>query len=186
MTKRFAGAPPDCPRCPDLVKNRSQVVNGTGSGESGVMFIGEAPGKQEDEQGEPFVGRSGSLLDEALEAAGIEREEVRISNVVRCRPPGNRDPKRSEVQNCHEYLVEEVASVGPDVVCVLGRVAAGALLGESVTLRDVVGTERDLELDGESYPLIINYHPAATIYDRSKTGKFRAVIERVVERAQKN
>lgn len=176
-------APPDCPRCPDLVENRTRVVNGVGSGELGLMFLGEAPGKREDAQGEPFVGRSGSLLDDALEEAGASRGEVRISNVVRCRPPDNRDPRGDEVENCREYLEREVEELEPDVVCVLGRVAASALLGESVTLRDAVGVDGDITIGEVEATLVVSYHPAATIYDRSKTDEFRELVATAVELA---
>ncbi|MFB6189807.1 MAG: uracil-DNA glycosylase family protein, partial [Halapricum sp.] len=96
----------DCERCPELVASRSRIVNGVGPTDADLVFVGEAPGAQEDEQGEPFVGRSGDVLDDALRDAGLSRADVRITNCVRCRPPDNRDPKREELDNCRGYLEE--------------------------------------------------------------------------------
>src|SRR6056297_3081402 len=122
----------DCQRCPDLVDSRSRIVNGVGPPDADLLFVGEGPGENEDQQGEPFVGRSGSVLDEALGEAGVLREEVRITNCVRCRPPGNRDPTTEELANCRGYLDSEIAAVEPSVVVTLGKVPSEHLLDRSV------------------------------------------------------
>jgi len=114
----------DCTRCPDLVDSRSRIVNGVGPAEAALLFVGEGPGKTEDQQGEPFVGRSGSVLDDALGEAGLLREEVRITNCVRCRPPENRDPTTDELANCRGYLNSEISTVDPDLVVTLGKFRA--------------------------------------------------------------
>jgi len=144
------------------------------------MFVGEAPGKREDELGEPFVGRSGEVLDEVLNGLGLSREEVRISNVVRCRPPGNRDPRSSEVDNCRDYLEDEVAHFEPEVLCTLGRVAASSLLGEPVSMGESLGRRGTMELGGVEVEVFLSYHPAATLYDKSKRPVFEQGLEEAV------
>src|SRR6056297_1460256 len=111
-----------CERCPALVESRSRIVNGVGPDDAALLFVGEAPGAQEDEQGEPFVGRSGSVLDDALRDNGLSRADVRITNCVRCRPPENRDPRTEELANCRGYLEAEIERIDPDVVVTLGKV----------------------------------------------------------------
>ncbi|MBS1263654.1 MAG: Type-4 uracil-DNA glycosylase [Methanonatronarchaeales archaeon] len=177
----WASAPQDCRRCPPLVESRTRVVNGEGSCSSGLMLLGEAPGRREDERGEPFVGRSGEVLDEALTGLGLDRDDVRISNVVRCRPPGNRDPLKSEVGNCRSYLVEEVSVFEPGVVCALGRVASSALLGRAVSMGEALGRGGGASFGELRVPLVVNYHPAATLYDPSKRVGFDDALETAIE-----
>src|SRR6056297_1290418 len=105
-----------CERCPALVESRSRIVNGVGPTDADLLFVGEAPGANEDEQGEPFVGRSGDVLDETLREAGLDRGDVRITNCVRCRPPDNRDPRKEELANCRGYLETEIDRVDPELV----------------------------------------------------------------------
>ena len=111
----------DCKRCP-LDKARTHIVNGDGNINADFMLIGEAPGKEEDIAGKPFVGASGSLIDLALKKININRNDIYISNIVRCRPPGNRDPKDTEINACISYLIYEILQISPKVVCLLGRI----------------------------------------------------------------
>ncbi|MDY6779464.1 MAG: uracil-DNA glycosylase [Halobacteria archaeon] len=173
-----------CSKCDELVDCRSRIVNGVGSGKLGLLFVGEAPGKQEDDEGEPFVGRSGEILTEKLDDAGASRDEVRITNSVRCRPPENRDPRKDEISNCRGYLEAEIETMGPEVVCTLGRVPTSNLLGRSVTLGDVVGEKESVEIGSSVYDVVPCYHPAAMLYDRSKEESIEKVISNVVEMAR--
>lgn len=170
----------DCERCPDLVDSRSQIVNGTGPNDADVVFVGEGPGKTEDTQGEPFVGRSGSVLDEALNEAGVLREEVRITNCVRCRPPENRDPKTEELANCRRYLETEIERVDPTVLIALGKVPSEHLLDRSVAITKEAGNIVETRLGDRSQRILLSVHPAATLYDRSqREGFFETIAEAV-------
>lgn len=175
------GAPPDCTRCPELVDNRTQVVNGVGTCSSGLVLIGEAPGRAEDREGEPFVGRSGEVLDDALGELGLGREETLITNVVRCRPPDNRDPRNNEARNCREFLEREISACDPFVICTLGRVAASSLLGRPVSVGRDLGREGEVEIGDLRVPLVIDYHPAATLYDTGKRPVFVEALRTAVE-----
>ena len=118
----------DCTRCPALCDNRSRIVNGVGPVDADLCFVGEGPGEREDEQGEPFVGRSGEVLDDALRDRGRSRRDVRIVNCVRCRPPDNRDPHSEELANCRPYLEREIDLADPELIVTLGKVPAQHLL----------------------------------------------------------
>lgn len=168
----------ECERCPALVDSRSRIVNGTGPEDADVLFIGEAPGQSEDEQGEPFVGRSGDILDEALGHHGLTRGTIRITNCVRCRPPENRDPTRDELANCRGYLEREIDLVDPAVIVTLGKVPSQHLLGRDVAITSEAGTIESVDLGGERRDVLLNVHPAATLYDRSQRGTFEATIEK--------
>jgi DNA polymerase len=173
----------ECTRCPELVEARSQIVNGTGPADADVVFVGEAPGKREDEQGEPFVGRSGSVLDDALADVGLVRGDVRITNCVRCRPPENRDPTSQELENCRGYLESEIEQVDPDVVVTLGKVPSEHLLGRDVAVTKEAGSVETVELGGAPRSLLVCVHPAATLYDRSQEETFEVTIERAATMA---
>jgi DNA polymerase len=173
----------DCERCPALVESRSRIVNGVGPADADLLFVGEAPGQHEDEQGEPFVGRSGDVLDDALAEAGVLREEVRITNCVRCRPPENRDPHTEELANCRDYLETEVDRVDPTVVVTLGKVPAEHLLDRSVAVTKEAGSVADARIAGESRRVLLSVHPAATLYDRSQQETFESAIREAVELA---
>jgi DNA polymerase len=167
-----------CERCPELVESRSRIVNGVGPDDADVVFVGEGPGATEDEEGEPFVGRSGSVLDEALRDAGLSRRDVRITNCVRCRPPENRDPTTEELGNCRAFLEAELQSVGPDVVVTLGKVPSQHLLEQSVAVTKEAGSVHDLRLGETTTRLLVSVHPAATLYDRSqREGFFETIAE---------
>jgi DNA polymerase len=170
-----------CERCDELVESRSRIVNGVGNCSLGVVFVGEAPGADEDAQGEPFVGRSGEVLTEKLNALGVSRDEVRITNSVRCRPSDNRNPRKDELENCRSYLVAEIDSLDPTVVCTLGRVPTKNLVEGVGAMRDVVGDELDVEIGAKERLVIPCYHPAAMLYDRSKEDTIDETLARVVE-----
>ncbi len=181
-TERMDGlAVTECERCPNLVDSRSQIVSGTGPADADLVFVGEAPGAHEDEQGEPFVGRSGDVLDETLREAGLDRGDVRITNCVRCRPPDNRDPHVDELANCKGYLGAEFAQLDPELVVTLGKVPAEHLLERDVAVTSEAGETYDCELGGESHLVMISVHPAATLYDPSQGETFTSTIEKAVD-----
>jgi len=173
----------DCRRCADLVESRSQIVNGVGPADANLVFVGEAPGEQEDREGDPFVGRSGSILDDALGDAGAERSVVRITNTVRCRPPDNRDPTTAERDACRDHLDAELRAVDPAVVVALGKVPAEFLLDRSVAVTSAAGSVETVPIGGRPRDLIVSVHPAATLYDRSQREVFDETIAEAVERA---
>jgi len=166
-----------CERCPDLVDSRSRIVNGVGPADAAVVFVGEGPGAEEDARGEPFVGRSGDVLNGALADHGLRRRDVRITNCVRCRPPDNRDPTGEELANCRPYLERELDLIDPDVVVALGKVPAQHLLGRDVAVTSEAGTVESVELGSARRDVLICVHPAATLYDRSQEATFEAAIE---------
>jgi len=171
----------DCQRCEALCESRSQIVNGVGPADADLLFVGEAPGANEDEQGEPFVGRSGDVLDETLRAVGLDRGDVRITNCVRCRPPENRDPHKGELANCRGYLESEIARVDPGLVVTLGKVPGEHLLERDVAVTGEAGDVTDVTVDGGPQPVMICVHPAATLYDPSQKETFRSTLEKAAE-----
>lgn len=170
----------DCTKCPELVESRTRIVNGVGPVDADILIIGEAPGETEDETGEPFVGRSGSELDSALEEAGSSRDVVRITNTVRCRPPDNRDPSKEERNNCFEFLNREISVVNPSVIIPVGKVPSETLLGRDVKITSEAGTSTEYVLDGVTYPVVLTPHPAAMFYNRSLEPVFYSAIETAV------
>jgi len=152
----------DCQKC-RLSIARTQVVFGTGNPEAEVMFIGEAPGEDEDKQGQPFVGKAGQLLTKIIEAIKLRREDVYIANVIKCRPPRNRTPVEDEVACCFPYLRQQIEIIQPQMICALGRVAAQALLGITESLGKIRGR---VYRYGDA-KLIVTYHPAALLRDPS-------------------
>jgi uracil-DNA glycosylase family 4 len=144
-----------CTAC-DLHQSRTQTVFGVGDHHAQWMIIGEAPGAEEDKQGEPFVGRAGQLLNNMLQAIGLQREQVFIANILKCRPPNNRDPRPEEVRQCEPFLQRQVALVAPKVILALGRVAAHNLLGVDTPLSKLRG---QVHYYGDT-PLVVTYHPA--------------------------
>ncbi len=171
----------NCRRCPALVESRSRIVNGIGPEDAGLLFVGEGPGQTEDQQGEPFVGRSGSVLDEALGEAGLLREEIRITNCVRCRPPENRDPTSDELANCRGYLYSEISAVDPDVVITLGKVPSQHLLDRSVAITSEAGSIVETRFGDRPQRLLLSVHPAATLYDRTQRETFFETIAKAVD-----
>jgi len=171
----------ECARCPDLAECRSRIVNGVGPADADLLFVGEGPGANEDDQGEPFVGRSGTVLDDALRTAGLARADVRITNCVRCRPPENRDPRAAELANCREYLDREIGAVDPTVIVTLGKVPSEHLLERDVGVTGEAGDTFDTEIAGETRTVMVSVHPAATLYDRSQEATFEETIQRAAD-----
>ena len=159
----------DCTRCETLCVSRSRIVNGTGPTDAELLFVGEAPGRKEDEGGEPFVGRSGEVLDSALRDTGFARSDIRITNGVRCRPPANRAPTAQAREN------------DPNAVEALGTVPAEHLLGRSVGVREAAGSVRRARISGTTRRLVVSVHPAATLYDPSQRETFGTAIAAAVD-----
>jgi DNA polymerase len=151
-----------CTRCP-LHETRTKAVFGAGNADAELIFVGEAPGAEEDRQGLPFVGRAGQLLNQLLEEIGLSREEVFIANVLKSRPPGNRDPRPLEIEACQPYLLEQVRLIEPKVVCTLGNFATKLLTGSPVGITKVRGTPQIRELGGRTLFLLPLLHPAAAL-----------------------
>ncbi len=172
---------PSCERCPALVESRSRIVDGVGPTDADLLFVGEGPGATEDERGEPFVGRSGDVLDEALRDAGLARADVRITNCVRCRPPDNRDPRSEELTNCRGHLETEIARLDPELIVTLGKVPSEHLLDRSVAITSESGGVVDVRIGGTSRRVLLSVHPAATLYDRSQREGFVETVERAAE-----
>jgi DNA polymerase len=172
-----------CERCPELCEARSRIVNGVGPVDAEIVFVGEAPGANEDEQGEPFVGRSGTVLDDALGDAGLSRGDVRITNCVRCRPPENRDPTTGELANCRGYLATELDRIDPELVVTLGKVPSEHLLDRSVAVTKEAGGLFDARVGDRSYRLLVSVHPAATLYDRSQATVFEETVAKAADLA---
>ena len=149
-----------CKKC-ELYKTRDNAVPGKGNFKSDVIFVGEAPGKNEDKYGEPFIGIAGKKLNSALEMAGVSRDNVYITNIVKCRPPNNRVPKTDERNTCQEYLKEEIAIIKPKIICVLGNTAFNSVLGGSEITKF-----RGKVIRKNNQLYFITIHPAATIYNQ--------------------
>ena len=168
-----------CTRCPELASTRTQVVFGSGNADADLMFVGEAPGAREDEQGIPFVGAAGKLLGELLADVGLTRDDVFVANVLKCRPPGNRDPLPAEIENCSDYLMRQVELIEPRVICTLGNFATKLLRAEPTGISRLHG-QAEIRVIGERavrlYPL---FHPAAALYTRSLLDTLRADFARL-------
>jgi uracil-DNA glycosylase family 4 len=152
-----------CTRC-RLAQGRTQVVFGVGDSQADLMFVGEAPGFHEDKQGYPFVGQAGKLLDQLLGGIGLERSNVYIANVLKCRPPGNRDPAPDEIQACESHLFRQIELIQPRVVATLGNFATKLLSGKPTGITRVHGAEQEVTLGGSRVLLYPLYHPAAALY----------------------
>jgi uracil-DNA glycosylase family 4 len=165
-----------CVKCP-LHETRNRVVFGAGDADAEVMFVGEAPGAEEDRQGLPFVGRAGQLLGELLEGIGLSREEVFIANVLKCRPPGNRDPQPLEIEACRPHLFEQVRLIEPRVVCTLGNFATKLLSGNPAGITKVRGAPQVHDLGGRTVFLLPLLHPAAALRTPSMKETLRGDLE---------
>jgi uracil-DNA glycosylase family 4 len=153
-----------CVRCSELAAARKNVVFGAGNADADLMFIGEAPGASEDEQGLPFVGAAGKLLEKLLVEIGLSRAEVFIANVLKCRPPGNRDPLPAEIENCREYLYRQVELIQPRVICSLGNFSTKLLRGDPTGITRLHGQAQLLTLGARTVRLYPIFHPAAALY----------------------
>jgi uracil-DNA glycosylase family 4 len=149
-----------CVKCP-LSQGRTQVVFGAGNADADLMFVGEAPGFHEDQQGIPFVGRAGKLLDELLAEQGIARADVFIANVLKCRPPDNRDPQPDEIETCRPYLEKQVELIEPKVICTLGNFSTKLLTGSPQGITRVHGQPQERQMGGRPVLLFPIFHPAA-------------------------
>jgi uracil-DNA glycosylase len=163
----------DCTRCRLAKQGRKQIVFGVGNPKADLMFIGEAPGADEDQQGEPFVGRAGQLLNNMIKAMGLEREQVHIANIIKCRPPNNRTPERDECDTCSPFLMRQIAVIKPKVIVALGAVAAKSLLAINDSMANLRGRWYDFRPAGArsndpnwtSAKLAVTYHPAFLLRD---------------------
>jgi uracil-DNA glycosylase family 4 len=151
----------DCTRCKLHLQGRNQIVFGVGNPNAELMFIGEAPGADEDLKGEPFVGRAGQLLTNMIKAMGITREDVYIANIIKCRPPGNRQPERDECETCSPFLMRQIEAIKPKVIVALGAVAAKTLLAVSASMMELRGRWFDFR----GTKLAVTYHPAFLLRD---------------------
>jgi DNA polymerase len=150
----------DCVKCP-LSETRTEVVFGSGNSDADLMFIGEAPGAEEDRQGLPFVGRAGSFLSQLLEGIGMRREDVFINNVLMCRPPGNRDPMPEEIEHCRPWLEQRIALIQPRVIATLGNFATKLITANQTGITKVRGTPQEHTLAGRQVWVLPLFHPAA-------------------------
>ena len=150
----------NCQRCKLAKLGRTQVVFGTGNPNASIMFVGEAPGFNEDQQGEPFVGAAGKLLNQLLESAGLSRSQVYIANVIKCRPPNNRDPEQDEVDTCKPFLLQQIELIKPKLVCTLGNWATQTILEKKVGITKVKGQAIRLE----RFVVFPMLHPAAALH----------------------
>ena len=166
-----------CRKC-RLCENRKNVVFGVGNREADIMFIGEGPGADEDAQGEPFVGKAGKLMNMAFDMLGIKREEVYIANIVKCRPPNNRNPQDDEAENCLDYLRNQVILVKPKIIVLLGSVALKSILGKEYGITASRG--KWLERKGILY--MPTWHPAALLRDENKKIDFIKDLKQVIKR----
>ncbi len=148
----------DCQRC-GLAQTRANLVFGEGREDAEVMFVGEAPGRDEDLQGRPFVGKAGQLLTQIIKAIKMNREDVYIANILKCRPPGNRDPLPDEIQCCEPYLKQQIGVINPRIICALGRIAAQTLLKTTAPLSALRGKLHSYQ----GTKLVVTYHPAALL-----------------------
>ena len=164
-----------CVKC-NLSKTRTNAVPGKGNLKAEVLFIGEAPGRNEDLKGEPFVGSAGNILSEALASAGLSRDDVYITNVVKCRPPNNRIPLQEEKESCQPYLSKELQIIKPKIICIMGNTAYGSLLGGNSITKN---RGKIIEKDGQRYFLTI--HPAAAIYNQELKSVLISDMKTLVE-----
>jgi uracil-DNA glycosylase family 4 len=167
-----------CVRCP-LYRGRTKVVFGNGNADADLMFVGEAPGQQEDLRGLPFVGRAGNLLDQLLEDVGLDRADVFVTNVLKSRPPGNRDPQPDEIDACKPYLHRQIELIEPKVICTLGNFATKLLTRSNRGITSVHGRPQVHELGGRTVRLYPLYHPAAALRSTGTLADLRADLERL-------
>lgn len=169
----------NCNQC-KLCKNRKNIVFGVGNENAKVMFIGEGPGADEDTQGIPFVGKAGQLMNKAFDALGIQREEVYIANIVKCRPPNNRDPEPDEVSSCMNYLRNQVMMIKPKIIVLLGRISLQNILGTEYKITASRG--KWVEKKGILY--MPTWHPAALLRDETKKIDFINDLKQVLKKEQ--
>jgi uracil-DNA glycosylase family 4 len=167
-----------CVRCP-LHQTRTTVVFGAGNADADLMFIGEAPGANEDRLGLPFVGAAGKLLDKLLAEIGMERADVFVANVLKCRPPDNRDPLPNEISSCQDYLHRQIALIEPTVICTLGNFSTKLLRADTTGITRLHGKEEVRVIGSRAVRLYPLYHPAAALYTPSTLDLLRADFQRI-------
>src|SRR4051795_1084881 len=170
-----------CTKCPEFAATRTQVVFGAGNADADLMFVGEAPGANEDRMGRPFVGQAGKLLSQLLIEVGLERADVFITNVLLCRPPGNRDPHPGEIENCRDYLMRELEHIEPKVVCTLGNFATKLLRGDNAGISRVHGQDEVRVIGPRAVRLYPLFHPAAALYTPRMLEVLREDFARIPE-----
>ena len=173
--EKIAAEVKGCPLC-KLARTRKNAVPGEGQLAAKIMFVGEAPGRSEDEKGRPFVGAAGRILDNLLQKAGIERSQVFITNVVKCRPPNNRVPEDDEAVACRPYLDRQIALIKPKVICILGRTAYASLLGGSS-----ITTNRGKIVEKAGQKYFLTFHPAAAIYNKNLLSALEADLKKLAK-----
>jgi uracil-DNA glycosylase len=178
--ERYAEAVSGCTRC-RLAQGRTQVVFGMGNSKADLMFVGEAPGFHEDKQGLPFVGQAGKLLEKLLAGIGLIRSDVYVANVLKCRPPGNRDPQPDEIEACESHLFKQIELIEPTIVATLGNFATKLLSGRPLGITRVHGQEQALTIAGRSVLLYPLYHPAAALYTPAMLKVLEADFARLPE-----
>src|SRR3954453_5674471 len=170
-----------CTKCPEFVATRTQVVFGAGNADADLMFVGEAPGANEDRMGRPFVGQAGKLLDQLLQEVGLQRDEVFVANVLKCRPPGNRDPHPVEIENCQDYLMRQLDLIEPKGGCTLGNFATKLLRGGGAGITRVHGRDEVRVIGTRAVRLYPLFHPAAALYTPRMLEVLREDFARVPE-----
>lgn len=170
-----------CTRCPELARTRHTVVFGAGNADAELMLVGEAPGRNEDEQGRPFVGQAGKLLDQLLGEIGLSREQVFVTNVLRCRPPGNRDPHPIEIEHCQDWLFGTIEQVQPAVICTLGNFATKLLRGDTTGIMRIHGRAEIRTVGPRAVRLFPVFHPAAALYTPANVEVLRQDFQRLPE-----
>jgi DNA polymerase len=170
-----------CTKCPQLAANRTTVVFGSGNADADLMFVGEAPGVNEDEQGLPFVGQAGKLLEKLLGEIGMERADVFICNTLKCRPPGNRDPHPEEIDACQDYLLRQVELIEPRVVCTLGNFSTKLLRGDLTGITRLHGQPEVRTIGPRAVRLYPLFHPAAALYTPRMLETLREDFARIPE-----
>ncbi len=178
--EEYGAATLACTRC-RLAQGRTQVVFGAGNPRADLMFVGEAPGFHEDKQGVPFVGQAGKLLDGLLAGVELRREDVYIANVLKCRPPGNRDPQPDEIEACEPHLFRQIELIEPKVIATLGNFATKLLSGRPLGITRVHGQEQALTIAGRGVVLYPIYHPAAALYTPAMLKVLEADFARLPE-----
>lgn len=169
-----------CVRCP-LHQTRTQVVFGSGNANANLMFVGEAPGANEDRLGLPFVGQAGKLLDKLLVEIGLERGDVFICNTLKCRPPGNRDPQPNEIESCHSYLQRQVELIEPKLICTLGNFSTKLLRADPTGITRLHGQSEERTIGARTVRLYPLYHPAAALYTPRTLEALRVDFHRIPE-----